>query len=72
MTNSEALRELVKSRGLKYKYIADQIGITPYCLARKINNKVDFKAGEIKAFCRAVGGVTPDQQIAIFFGENVD
>lgn len=72
MTNSKALRKLVKDRGLKYKYIAGQIGITPYCLARKINNKVDFKAGEIKAFCRAVGGVAPDQQMLIFFGEGVD
>ena len=35
MTNSKALRKLVESRGLKYKYIAGQIGITPYCLARK-------------------------------------
>lgn len=31
MTNSKALRKLVESRGLKYKYIAGQIGITPYC-----------------------------------------
>lgn len=72
MTNSKALRKLVESRGLKYKYIAGQIGITPYCLARKIDNKVDFKAGEIAAFCRAVGGVTPEQQMLIFFGEVVD
>lgn len=67
MANSKALRKLVESRGLKYKYIAGQIGITPYCLARKIDNKVDFKAGEIVAFCRAVGGVTPEQQMLIFF-----
>lgn len=72
MANSKALRKLVESRGLKYKYIAGQIGITPYCLARKIDNKVDFKAGEIAAFCRAVGGVTPEQQMLIFFGEVVD
>lgn len=72
MTNSKALRELVRSRGLKYKYIADQIGITPYCLARKIDNKTDFKAGEITAFCRAVGGIAPEQQMLIFFGDDVD
>lgn len=72
MTNSEALRELVKSRGIKYKHIAGQMGITPYCLAKKIDNKVDFKASEITAFCRAIGGMSPKQQMYIFFGENVD
>lgn len=42
MTNSKALRKLVESRGLKYKYIAGQIGITPYCLARKIDARMSY------------------------------
>lgn len=72
MTNSKALRDLVRSRGLKFKYIASQMGITPYCLANKIDNKSDFKAGEIIAFCSAVGGINVDQQMRIFFSDVVD
>lgn len=72
MTNSKALRDLVRSRGLKFKYIASQMGITPYCLANKIDNKSDFKAGEIIAFCSAVGGISAEQQMRIFFSDVVD
>ena len=72
MTDSKALRDLVRDRGLKFKYIAGQMGITPYCLANKIDNRSEFKAGEIIAFCSAVGGINVDQQMRIFFSNAVD
>ena len=42
MTNTEMLRDAIKARGLKYNYVAEQLGITPYALQKKIDNENDF------------------------------
>ena len=67
MTDSVALRNLVKSRGIKYKHIADNMGLSTYGLQRKIDNKSEFKTSEVAAFCNAVGGVDVYEQQRIFF-----
>ena len=38
MTDTKALRERIEAKGLKLKAVAEKLGITPYCLQRKINN----------------------------------
>lgn len=55
MTDSCALRDAIKATGLKYYAIADAIGITPYSLQKKIDNKVDFKACEIAKLADTLG-----------------
>lgn len=47
MTNSSLFREAVARAGIKYKFLAKSLGITPYGLQKKIDNKSEFKASEI-------------------------
>ena len=51
MTDSDALKALIKSRGLKLKYVADYLGLTSYGFALKLNNKQEFKTSEVAALC---------------------
>ena len=47
MTDSIAFRSAVTYRGMKYKNLAAALGITPYGLQKKIDNRSEFKASEI-------------------------
>lgn len=47
MTNSALFRESVARAGIKYKFLAEMLGITPYGLQKKIDNRSEFKASEI-------------------------
>lgn len=49
MVKTEQLREIVEARGLKYKYLASEMKLSPYGLQKKINNDTEFKASEIEA-----------------------
>lgn len=51
MTDSEALRKLIESRGLKMKYVADYLGLSAYGLQLKVDNKREFKTSEVAALC---------------------
>lgn len=51
MTDSNALRDMIKKSGFKLKFVAEQIGLTTYGLQLKIDNKNEFKTGEISALC---------------------
>ncbi|MBS7225400.1 MAG: toxin-antitoxin system, antitoxin component, Xre family protein [Clostridiaceae bacterium] len=66
MTDTKLLREAIESRGLKYKYIAEELGITPYGLQKKIENESDFKAKEILALTRILG-LSRKERDRIFF-----
>lgn len=72
MTDSELIRETIKTRGLKIKYVAEKMGIT-YCgLQKKMDNKTEFKVSEIESFANAVGGLSRDDMFRIFFADEVD
>lgn len=47
MTNTVLFRETVAKSGMKYKHLAQSIGITPFGLQKKIDNRSEFKASEI-------------------------
>ena len=51
LTDSEALKALIKSRGLKLKFVADYLGLTSYGFSLKLNNKQEFKTSEVAALC---------------------
>ncbi len=51
LTDSDALKSLIKSRGLKLKFVADHLGLTSYGFALKLNNKQEFKTSEVAALC---------------------
>ena len=48
MTDSEALRKLIESKGLKMKYVADYLA---YGLQLKVDNRQEFKTSEVAALC---------------------
>ena len=71
MTNTALFRETVDKRGLKYKFLADCIGITPYGLQKKIENLSEFKASEIVALCEALQ-LDRNEREQIFFARKVN
>lgn len=71
MTNSVLFRKAVVSSGVKYKYLAQSIGITPYGLQKKIDNQSEFKASEIYKLSDALNLSDADRN-AIFFSQNSD
>jgi transcriptional regulator with XRE-family HTH domain len=67
MTDTKRLREKIDQKGLKLKYLAEQLKITPYALALKINNKNEFKPSEIKTLCEVLEIDGLQEKEAIFF-----
>lgn len=66
MTDTIALRSLIADSGLKYKAIAEIMGLTPYALQMKIDNETEFKASEIDALANTLG-MDMKQRDSIFF-----
>lgn len=66
MTDTTTLRSVIASSGLKYKAIAEIMGLTPYALQMKIDNETEFKASEIDTLANTLG-LTMQQRDAIFF-----
>lgn len=66
MTDSKALRKIIESKGLKYKYIAEVLHLSPFGLQRKIDNVTEFKASEIKRLSQLLS-LSANQQQKIFF-----
>lgn len=72
MTDTTQLRELIDQSGLKYKYIAERLGITAYGLQKKIENKTQFKTTEVKIMCEILHINSLKKKEEIFFAKEVD
>ncbi len=72
MTNTVRLNELIKKSGLKKGWIADRLNLSSYGFRRKLWNKSQFKAGEIKVLCELLGIASLEEISGIFFNEEVD
>ena len=72
MTNTVELRKRINSSGLKLKYIADYLGLTPYGLQKKIDNFNEFKASEIWKLCNLLGITDLETRDEIFFDQISD
>ena len=68
MTNTSLLEQYIEKSGYKKAYIAQQLGITSYGLALKINNKSEFKASEMTILCKLLKISARDKE-AIFFAK---
>ena len=68
MTNTKKLNEIIKNSGLKKKYIAEQIGRTPYGFALKLSGKHEFTASEIKKLCELLSITDKKEILEIFLG----
>ena len=66
MTDSKKLRDAVAAKGLKYNYLADNLGLAPYGLQKKIENDTEFKVGEVKKLSDLLG-LSNRERDAIFF-----
>lgn len=66
MTNTDLLRQKIDEGGYELSYIAEQIGITPKSLLKKVNNESEFKATEIEDL-RILLHLTSEEVERIFF-----
>lgn len=71
MTHTPLLERRIDESGYKRSYLAKCLGITPYALAMKINNKSEFKPSEIDILCELLG-IDVDEMMAIFFTKKVE
>jgi hypothetical protein len=67
MTDTLLLEKIIKDSGLKKGYIADQLGITRYGLAKKISNESEFKTSEVEKLSRILGINNLKDRQKIFF-----
>ena len=72
MTKTVRLNERIKKSGLKKGWIADRLHLSSYGFRRKLWNKSQFKAGEIKMLCELLGIVSLEEISGIFFNDDVD
>ena len=68
MTDTKELHQRIEASGLKYKYIAQKLGITAYTLQLKIDNDNEFKVSEVDALS-ALLGLSLREKDAIFFAK---
>lgn len=69
MTDSKLLRSKIDASGLKYGYIAKQLGISLRSLQRKIDNESGFKALEIQKLCDVLSISSYKTKEDIFFSK---
>lgn len=72
MTDSAALREKIKEKGLKLKYVAEQLGLSAYGLALKIDNELDFRTTEVAKLCELLDITSLKERDRIFFAKKCD
>jgi len=72
MTNTQELLKIIEESGLKKGFIAAKLGLTTYGFQKKVENKTQFKAEEIKKLCEILGITSLRKREEIFFVENVD
>lgn len=72
MTNAKRLREIVEKSGLKYKFIAEKMGLSRFGLMKKIDNENEFKASEIERLCEILGINSLEDREDIFFAKEVE
>lgn len=72
MTNTDLLKKKILDSGVKYKYLAQKLGISRQWLLKKINNEREFTAGEISILCEELGISKMREKDTIFFAGSVD
>lgn len=68
MTDTKELRRRIEEKGLKYGFIAKQLGISRYALQMKIDNDSEFRVSEVDTLA-AILGLTLLEKDAIFFAK---
>lgn len=55
MTNTRQLKSVLTLRGMTQIELANEMGVSPVTLSNKINNKIEFKASEIRNIADILG-----------------
>ena len=71
MTKTAKLKAKIIEAGLVQDVVAAQLGMSAPTFNYKLNNKVEFKASEIKKLALILN-LTTEEVFDIFFAENVD
>lgn len=71
MTDSILLNVLIKSKGLKYGYIADRMNLSRAALYNKVNGKTEFLGSEISMLSDILN-LSVKEKETIFFAKIVD
>lgn len=72
MTDTTRLRRLIREKGLKYGYIAANLGISYQALRNKVTNKSEFVPSEIDKLCNLLNITELQDKNDIFFASFVE
>lgn len=72
MVDTKKLRNKVDESGLKFKFIAKKLGISPYTLQLKIDGVNDFFTSEVAGLCDILKINDLYEKEDIFFAKKVD
>lgn len=72
MTNTKEIEALIQAKGLKKKYVAEQLGLTAWGFQLKLNNKNEFFSSEISKLCEILGIDDLEEKERLFFTNEVD
>lgn len=67
MIDTMALKELIARNGLKMKFVAEYLGLSPYGFQLKVENKQEFKTSEVAALCELLKINSLKEKEQIFF-----
>ena len=67
MIKTDELKAIIASKGLKMKFVAEQLGLSSYGLSLKLDNKNEFKMSEVVSLCKLLDISDPEQRERIFF-----
>ena len=67
MTDTELLQDYIDRSGLKIKFIAEKVGLTPYGFSRKRDGLSEFTPSEIAVLCDVLHIETLEERWAVFF-----
>lgn len=71
MTDTTALKELIRKKGLKMKYVAEYLGLSAYGFQLKVENKQEFKTSEVSALCDLLQIDSLREKEKIFFASTM-
>lgn len=69
MTDTKAVKQIVKDKGLKYSYLAKELGITYYSLKKKLDNETEFTTSQVTKLCNLLGITSLTKRQELFFND---